>query len=91
MPKCDPTKDYYACLEVSPTCSTADIKKQFHKLGRSIKCHVSVMLANKPQRCSTIQIETSARIPSLAFKTFKKPTRSSPMSSNESSTTRGDG
>lgn len=34
MPKLDPTRNYYADLEVSPTASVDEIKKQFRKLGK---------------------------------------------------------
>jgi curved DNA-binding protein CbpA len=33
MVKADPKVNYYSALEVTPTASTEDIKKQFRKLG----------------------------------------------------------
>jgi len=34
MGKADPTRDYYGDLDLDPTASLNDIKKQFKKLGR---------------------------------------------------------
>lgn len=32
----DPSRDYYAALEISPSCGDDDIKKQYRKLGGHI-------------------------------------------------------
>lgn len=36
MVKADMTRDYYADLELPASCSEAEIKKQFKKLGQNI-------------------------------------------------------
>ena len=38
MAKFDATRNYYADLEVSPSASSEEIKKQFRKLGMYQRC-----------------------------------------------------
>ncbi|KAK7956177.1 DnaJ domain-containing protein [Apiospora aurea] len=58
MPKLDPTRNYYADLEVSPTASVDEIKKQFRKLA--LKYHPDRNPGREAEVNSKFQIIQSA-------------------------------